>query len=261
MSRNSSSSAPPRARSPMAAARWCTWTGRIMTRPLRLRLRRTPPRLSQPKRKANRKDLVRGAGGAEAARPEGGGEGQRQPHAHAQAHAHTHADEHEDEEEHDEREESGAESAGEESRTAEAKGENGGQNRKGPRRRGRRGGRRGRSGQRPQQSAGERRSAATLRPRRFSTKRLGPPARATSGKMAPGGRSVPTRLRRKRFNNRIMRLNACSQAPPGPARNRQPAASLASKAQPSPSCHAAEDGGSARVSVLAGHCRGLMSAS
>ncbi len=148
-------------------------------------------------------------------RPEGGGEGQRPPHAHAQAHAHTHADEHEDEEEGDEREESGAESAGAESRTAEAKDEDGGQNRKGPRRRGRRGGRRGRSGQRPQQSAGED-ARGDARPSAVRpAKRLGPPARAMSGKMAPGGRSVQTRLLRKRFNNRIMRLNACSQASQG----------------------------------------------
>ena len=85
-------------------------------------------------------------------RPEGGGEGQRPTHSHSHAHAAPH--EHEDEEERDEREESVDES-GEEPKAAEARDESGGQIRKGPRRRGRRGGRRGRSGQRPQQAAGE----------------------------------------------------------------------------------------------------------
>ncbi len=78
-------------------------------------------------------------------------------------------------------------------------------------------------------------------------KRLGRPAMAKAGKMAPGGRSAPKRLRRKRSSNRIMRLNACSQPSPRPARNRRPAASLASKGQPSLRPHAAEDGGSARL--------------
>ena len=167
-------------------------------------------------------------------RPEGGGEGQRPPHAHAQAHAHTHADEHEDEEEHDEREESvsgkrwrgvqeppnrRAKTAG---RTAKV-------------RAGEAGAAAGAAGRaRGRSNPLARTLRATLRPRRFCIKRLGPPARAMSGKMAPGGRSVQTRLRRKRFNNRIMRLNACSQPSPGPARNRRPAASLASKVQPSP---------------------------
>ena len=83
-------------------------------------------------------------------RPEGGGEGQRPTHSHS----HAHAAPHEDEEERDEREESVDES-GEEPKAAEARDESGGQIRKSPRRRGRRGGRRGRSGQRPQQAAGE----------------------------------------------------------------------------------------------------------
>ena len=85
-------------------------------------------------------------------RPEGGGEGQRPTHSHSHAHAAPH--EHEDEEERDEREESVAESGRRaQSRRSERRKRR--QIRKGPRRRGRRGGRRGRSGQRPQQAAGE----------------------------------------------------------------------------------------------------------
>jgi ribonuclease E len=94
-------------------------------------------------------------------RPEGGGEGQRPTHSHSHAHATPH--EHEDEEERDEREESVAESGGEEPKAAEPRDESG-QVRKGPRRRGRRGGRRGRSGQRPQQAAGEEAQGDVARP-------------------------------------------------------------------------------------------------
>jgi hypothetical protein len=225
-----------------------------------LRLRCTPLRLSQPKRKANRKDLVRGAGGAEAgvqkAAAKDNGSRTLTPRlmlTPTQTSTRT-------------RRSTTSGRKAERKALARSPGP--------PKRRAKTAGRTakvhageagaaaGAAGRaRGRSNPLARTLGATLRPARFSTKRLGPPARAMSDKMAPGGRSVQTRLPRKRFNNPIMRLNACSQASPRPTRNRQPAASLASKAQPKPSRHAAEDGGSARLSVLAGHCRGLMSAS
>ena len=177
-------------------------------------------------------------------RPEGGGEGQRPTHPHSHAHAAPH--EHEDEEERDEREESVAERR----RRAQSRRNERRKRRADPQRS---------APERParwpswplgsEAAAGRWRGGAGRRPGRghLSIKRLGRPAMAKAGKTAPGDRSAPKRLRRKRSSNRIMRLNACSQPSPRPARNRRPAASLASRGQPSLRPRAAEDGGSARL--------------